>query len=109
MLNSYYSVNEKSLRPLYGQAVCITMNDNTRYTGILTSCGASSLTLNGERTHRPANRKRQATIKGDENLAEQRLQTSSAYWGTLSLEPLFERRTVKAVIPLKPIQAIMLI
>jgi hypothetical protein len=111
MLDFYYPVDEKALLPLCGRAVCVIMSDETRHTGILTSCGANTLTLNGERTFRPVKRKhkRKTKMKVSENLTDQRQPASTAYWGNLSLGPLIEKSTVKAVIPLAPIKAIMVL
>ncbi|TFE19521.1 hypothetical protein [Cohnella luojiensis] len=106
------SFDENSLRPLYGRAVCVIMDDETRYTGILTSCGPSSLVLNGERTRRPVKRSRKSKIKAEVSTTQQEEQTasaSSAYWGTLSLGPSMEVSTVKAVLPLAPVKAVFVI
>lgn len=102
-----FPVNEKSLRPLFGQAVCVVLNDDTQYTGILTSCGPSSIVLNGERSMRPVERKRKSKVKADVSTVKQEEQPeSSAYWGKLSLGPAMEVSTVKAVIPLSPVKAV---
>ncbi|WP_373232534.1 hypothetical protein [Cohnella sp.] len=107
MLNTIFSTDEKSLRPLCGRAVCVILNDETRYTGILTSCSPSSLTLNSERTHRPVKRKRKAKIQADDIPATQEHPTSNAYWGTLSLEPPNLQNSPIRVIPLAPVKAVI--
>lgn len=108
MLNSIFSADEKSLQPLFGRAVCVILDDETHFTGVLTSCSSSSLTLNGERSFRPVKRKRQAKVKSDDNIVEQGQSPSTAYWGKLSMEPI-ERNTIKTVIPLAPVKAVMLL
>ncbi|WP_256759703.1 hypothetical protein [Cohnella sp. WQ 127256] len=114
-MDSLFPINEDSLRPLVGRAVYVIMNDDTRHTGVLTSCSSSSIILNGERTARPVNRSRKSKMKVDINSLEldQRDRdaqpASSAYWGALSLEPAKDISTVKAVIPLAPIRAVILI
>jgi hypothetical protein len=64
MLDSIFTTDEMSLRPLCGRTVYIIMNDESRYTGILASCGQSSITLNGEgeRSLRPVKRTRKVKI-----------------------------------------------
>jgi hypothetical protein len=64
MLDSKFTTDEMSLRPLCGRTVYIIMNDETRYMGILASCGQSSITLNGEgeRSLRPAKRTRKVNL-----------------------------------------------
>ncbi len=110
MLDSEFDVNEQSLRPLCGRAVCVIMNDETRYTGILTSCSPSSIVLNGERTLRPAKRARKAKVQAGKNATpEQQQNVTSAYWGMLSLEPSVQINNAKAVIPLSPIKTVILL
>ncbi|MCD9023878.1 hypothetical protein [Cohnella silvisoli] len=108
MFDSLFEANEESLLPLCGRAVCVIMNDDTRYTGILTSCSPTSIVLNGERTQRPVKRGRKAKIQTEENIHQEEQQNStSAYWGTLSFGPSMELNTAKAVIPLSPIRAVI--
>lgn len=110
MLDPELYTDEQTLRPLYGRAVCVILNDDTRYTGILTSCGPSSIVLNGERTNRPVNRMRKVKIQAEEDNASLKQQPSStSYWGALSLGPPIECSTVKAVIPLAPIRSVWVI
>lgn len=109
MLNSIFSADEKSLSPLYGRAVCVILNDETRYSGILTSCSPSSLTLNGERTLRPVKRKREIRIQSEESHASEEHPASTGYWGTLSLEPPIPHNPARTVIPLAPVKAVVLL
>jgi small nuclear ribonucleoprotein (snRNP)-like protein len=112
MLDTIFSANEQSLRPLCGRTVYVIMNDETRYTGILTSCGQSSITLNGkrERSRRPVKRTRKAKIQAGENIDKPEKQTStSAYWGNLSFDPPIELSNKRTVIPLAPIKAVILL
>lgn len=107
-----YSFDENSLRPLYGRAVCVIMDDETRHTGILTSCGPSSIVLNGERTHRPVKRSRKSKIKAEVSTTKQEepsAPASTAYWGALSFGPALEVSTVKAVLPLAPVKAVFVL
>ncbi|WP_130613611.1 hypothetical protein [Cohnella abietis] len=100
-----YSLHEQSLRPLLGRAVCVIMNDKTRYTGVLAFCESSSIVLNGERSQRPVKRSRKAHIHSDEQVSvEQQHYPTSAYWGILSLGPTLSANSVsvKAVIPISP-------
>lgn len=109
-MDSMFPIDEESLRPLFGRAVCVIMNDETRHTGILTACGPSSIVLNGERTGRPVKRDRKSKLKADISMMQQEEQLpSSAYWGALSLGPAMEVSTVKAVIPLAPVKAVIVI
>ena len=106
-MKSPYSYDKNSLKPLLGRAVCVIMNDHTRYTGILTSCSSSSIILNGERTERPVSRKRKFKTQAEVSTVNSKQQyPSSAYWGELSLSPAMEVSTVKSVIPLSPIKDI---
>jgi small nuclear ribonucleoprotein (snRNP)-like protein len=110
MLNTVFNADEQTLRPLCGRAVCVILNDDTRYTGILTSCGPSSIVLNGERTNRPVYRTRKAKIQAEENkTSTQKKASLSSYWGTLSLSPPIECSTIKAIIPMVPIRAVWVI
>jgi hypothetical protein len=110
MFDSMFEADEQSLLPLRGRAVCVIMNDETRYTGILTSCGPTSIVLNGERTQRPVKRTRNLKIQtGEKMIAGDQQNATSAYWGTLSLGPSMELNTAKAVIPLSPIRAVILL
>jgi hypothetical protein len=110
MFDSMFSADEESLRPLYGRAVCVIMNDETRYTGILTSCGPTSIVLNGERSGRPVNRSRKAKVQSEEKtLIGDQQNTTSAYWGTLNFGPSMELNTAKSVIPISPIRGVILI
>jgi hypothetical protein len=100
MFNPVFIADKQSLLPLCSRAVCIILHDDTRYTGILTSCGTSSIVLNGERTNRPVNRTRKVKIQAEEGKTSIHDHTSqTASGGTLSLGPLIEYSTVKAVIP----------
>jgi hypothetical protein len=110
MFDSMFKADEQSLLPLRGRAVCVVMNDETRYTGILTSCGPTSIVLNGERSQRPAKRTRKAKIQTEEKMiVGDQQNVSSAYWGTLSIGPSMELNTAKAVIPLSPIRAVIVL
>jgi len=103
-MDSPYSYDEGSLQPLLGRSVCVIMNDHTRYTGILTSYSSSSIVLNGERTERPVARKRKSKAQAEvSNVNSKEYDSSTAYWGELSLSPAMEVSTVKSVIPLHPI------
>lgn len=110
MLQSNFAADEKILRPLYGRPICVILEDETRYTGILTSCSSSSLTLNGERTLRPAKRKRKARIQAEEIAVQEEAPTSEAYWGTLSLEPpMPPLNSARKVIPLAPVKKVIVL
>jgi hypothetical protein len=88
------------------------MNDETRYAGILTSCGPSSITLNGEgeRSRRPVKRTRKVKIQAGENIDKPEKQTSSsANWGTVNFDPPLELSNIRTVIPLAPIKAVILL
>ncbi|RED57259.1 hypothetical protein [Cohnella lupini] len=115
MPNSVFYFNEDSLRPLFGRAVCVVLNDETRHTGILTSCGPSSIVLNGdrleraeiaERSLRPVKRSRKSKLHADVSAIKLEEQTPTAYWGTLSIGPAIDVCKDKAVIPLSPVRAV---
>jgi small nuclear ribonucleoprotein (snRNP)-like protein len=109
MFNFHSPVDEETLQPLRGRAVCIILEDGTEFTGILTSCGPKTLVLNGERTQRPG-RKRKARVTTDNaSLADNAMPEASSYWGALGLRPPIERSNVKAVIPLAQIRSVLLI
>ena len=110
MLHSNLAADEKTLRPLYGRPVCVVLEDDTRYTGILTSCSSSSLTLNGERTLRPVKRKRKARIQAKETTVQEETPNSEAYWGTLSIEPPMPPiHFARKVIPLAPVKNVIVL
>jgi hypothetical protein len=110
MFDPVFIADKQSLLPLCGRAVCIILHDDTRYTGILTSCGPSSIVLHGERTNRPVNRTRKVKIQAEEGKISLQDHTSpTAYWGTLCLGPPIEYSTVKAVIPFAQIRAVWVI
>ncbi|RKP56085.1 hypothetical protein D7Z26_05385 [Cohnella endophytica] len=109
-MNSEYGIDEGSLRPLFGRPVCVILEDDTRHTGILTSCGPSSIVLNGESAARPGKRARKSKVKGKVAASSFEEQTSpaacSSYWGTLDFGPPMEISSVKTVIPLAPVRAV---
>ncbi|MFC5403000.1 hypothetical protein [Cohnella soli] len=107
-MESIGNVNELSLQPLFGQPVCVVLEDDTRHTGILTSCGPSSLVLNGERTSRPVARNRKTKIKAQEVTEPyEEIPQPNSYWGTMSLGPVMPVSFEKAVIPLAPIKTVI--
>lgn len=111
-MESEFVFDEKSLRPLVGRPVCVVLDDETRHTGILTSCGPASIVLNGERTARPANRTRKTRVKGEastSSVQDEELAPSTSYWGAMSLGPPLKVNKVKAVIPLAPVRAVLLL
>ncbi len=118
MLDPVFAINENSLRPLFGKAVCVILNDETRHTGILTSCDPSSIILNGdrkeraeikERSQRPVERSRKSKLQADVSTIKQddQVPPGSAFWGTLSISPAMDVSKTKAVIPLAPIRAVL--
>ncbi|MFC4597146.1 hypothetical protein [Cohnella hongkongensis] len=108
MLEDDDSVDEYSLRPLFGRAVCVVTYDGARHTGVLTSCGASTLVLNGERTNRPVTRRRKSKPQAEISASEQEGPGYSepAYWGRLELEPPMAVSSAKSVISLARVKAV---
>lgn len=107
-MDSSYNFDENSIRPLIGRAVCVILEDGTRHTGILTSCGPNALVLNGERTGRPVDRKRKSKLQAEiSTLPEEDPPADSAYWGKLGFGPAMDVSMVKAVIPMYPIRDVI--
>ncbi|MFC5469984.1 hypothetical protein ACFPPD_14715 [Cohnella suwonensis] len=107
-MESMRDINEKTLLPLFGRPVCVVLEDDTRHTGILTSCGPSSLELNGERSSRPTVRSRKSKIKALEiPEPHEEIPQSHSYWGSMSLGPALPIGTEKTVIPLAPVRTVI--
>ncbi|OXS54003.1 hypothetical protein B1A99_27600 [Cohnella sp. CIP 111063] len=108
MFDDDYSVDEYSLRPLYGRAVCVVTYDDARHTGVLTSCGTSTLVLNGERTARPVKRGRKSKqhVEISASEYEEPIDSEPAYWGKMGLEPPMEINSSKSVISLARVKAV---
>jgi len=111
MFEDDYLIDEYALKQLSGRAVCVLTHDDVRHTGILTSCGSSSIVLNGERTARPAKRgrgsKQKAEISASET--EEYASPSPSYWGNMGLEPPSGGSGIsssKAVISMGQIRAV---
>jgi hypothetical protein len=104
-----FPLDEWSLKPLFGQAVCVITMDDARHTGILTSCGATTLVLNGERTARPVKRSRKSKRIAEISSAEQ--ETSGCeeptYWGNMSLVPPMKPSAANSVFSLSQVKAVL--
>ncbi len=108
MFEDDHEVDEYSLRPLFGRPVCVITYDDARHTGILTSCGASTLVLNGERTARPVRKGRKSRIQAEISASEleEPEATEPVYWGRMGLEPPMEISSSKSVISLGRVKAV---
>lgn len=125
MFESVFTPDEEQLRPLRGRGVCVMMNDGTRHFGILTSCGRSSIVLNGDavysnsnpagkntarnkRSRRPTACSRKANIKSG-SVTEREHAAESAYWGGLSMGSSSEFAEKKVVLPVSKVEAVLLL
>lgn len=123
MLESLFPPQQEQLRPLRGREVCVIMNDGVRHTGILTSCGKSSIVLNGlivnrksspdvkaipgrKRSRRPIGRNREANVQSDSSVKGKE---AASYWGGLSMAPNTEYTSSKIVLPLGTVEAVLLL
>ncbi|RED64359.1 hypothetical protein [Cohnella phaseoli] len=108
MYDDDYSVDEYSLRPFFGRTVCVVTYDDARHTGVLTSCGSSTLVLNGERSARPVKRGRKSKIQAEISASEQETPYVSEplYWGKMGLEPPLQINSSKSVISLEHVKAV---
>lgn len=125
MLESLFPPQQEQLRPLRGREVCVIMNDGARHTGILTSCGKSSLVLNGlavnwnsapaakavpgrKRSQRPIGRKRKANVQSGASPAIEG-DGEAFFWGDLSMAPSTEYTSSRIVLPLRTVEAVLLL
>ncbi|MFB9277068.1 hypothetical protein [Cohnella cellulosilytica] len=108
MFDEDHEVDEYSLRPLFGRPVCVITHDDARHTGILTSCGASTLVLNGERTARPVKRGRKSKLRAEISASEEEDTEASepVYWGKMGLEPPMEISLSKTILSLGRVKAV---
>jgi len=108
MFDDDFSVDEYSLRPLFGRPVCVVTHDLARHTGILTSCGDSTLILNGERTSRPVKRGRKSKPQAGISASEPKESNYAepSFWGSWSIEPPIEISSSKSVISLSGVKAV---
>ncbi|TVX98612.1 hypothetical protein [Cohnella terricola] len=108
MKDDKFLVDEQSLRPFRGRAVCVITNDDIRHTGVLTGCGPKSLVLNGERSARPAKKTRKTKRKVDVSAVtnEQSGFEELPYWGQLSIDPPTLLDMSKSTISLSRIKAV---
>ncbi|WP_080834350.1 hypothetical protein [Cohnella massiliensis] len=121
-MDDHIPADEKNLLKLRGHPVCVVMNDGARYYGLLTGCAKGKVVLNGDIDEEPEADRTQAKPKPAKKRsagrtrrkAGIRTESDSAggpppanpYWGALELEPV--SRT-KIVLPLDPIEAVLLL
>lgn len=122
-------VDEEHLLSLRGLPVCVVMNDGARHYGLLTGCAHGKVVLNGEldedlselapsraRKRRKAvaahtrqtgkRSRRKAGIKSDNRtVGAESSGAASDGWGALELSPPMIGPRV--VLPLKPIEAVL--
>lgn len=122
VLDSLFPPDEAQLRPLRGRVVSVLMKDGARHTGILTSCGKSSIVLNGnaatgpagrtsassKRSRRSPERNRKASVKAGPS-AERELAAESAMWGALSFGPGSDLTAARVVLPVRAVEAVLLL
>lgn len=135
MLEPQIPVTEDQLRQLQGLPVCIVMNDGTRHFGTITRCAKGKVVLNGSeddstaddyvpaRTRRKGGKNRNGRRNGnkiaktarsrskveDDGAAEESPFQGTDGWGYLGLGPPIPLFGPKVVLPIKPIDAVLLL
>ncbi|CAM3841425.1 hypothetical protein COLU111180_10465 [Cohnella lubricantis] len=129
-------VTEEQLRELQGLPVCIVMNDGARHFGFLTGCSKGKVVLNGseddlaaespqqvrpgrkrgrKRSGRGAGRRLAKTsggkpkTGGEGTIEEPMLLAGADGWGYIGLGPPVPLFGPRVVLPIKPIDAVLLL
>ncbi|THF82695.1 hypothetical protein [Cohnella fermenti] len=124
MFDDYMPADEEHLLQLRGLPVCVVMSDGTRHFGTLTGCSKDKVTLNGqlfddsgedaEPRARPKSRRNSRSGKRVRGASRPQTKTAEAYSEPDVPEaPLwaFDEPIVrtKVILPLEPIQAVLLL
>jgi hypothetical protein len=110
-------LNEKQLLPLCGLPVCVVMKDGTRHFGVLTSCRDGKLVLNGQPEEDSPLPSRRAKKRGQRPRKRLDVQgkgrtglsmPKEPFMPPLSLGPIEPIAGPRIVLPLKPIETVLI-